>query len=75
MFEGEGSNLPPIIKKLLRMDPYKATTKDVVEAILEQADLYGLRGEVITEATSILKENPNLDTGSAYLMAAIDWDL
>lgn len=50
-------------------------TKDVVQMILEKAGDYGLRGEVRSEAIAILKENPNIDTGSAYLMAAIEWDV
>ena len=36
---------------------------------------YELRNEVRAEAIAILKENPNIDTGSAYLMAAIEWDV
>ena len=50
-------------------------TKDVVQMVLEQAEMYSLRSEVGAEAMAILKENPNIDTGSAYLMAAIEWDV
>ena len=50
-------------------------TKDVVQMILSKADDYELRNEVMAEAIAILKENPNIDTGSAYLMAAIEWDV
>lgn len=57
------------------MDPKKATTSNVVDMILDQADLYSLRTEVRSTAIALLKENPNLDTGSAYLMAAIEWDV
>ena len=57
------------------MDPKKATTEDVVEMILEQADILSLRTEVRSTAIAILKENPNMDTGSAYLLAAIEWDV
>lgn len=57
------------------MNPRKATTEDVVEMILEQADILSLRTEVRSTAIAILKENPNMDTGSAYLMAAIEWDV
>ena len=46
-----------------------------VNTILEQADLYGLRSEVRAEAMALLKEDPTLDTGSAYAMAAYDWDI
>lgn len=57
------------------MNPRKATTEDVVEMILEQADMLSLRTEVRSTAIAILRENPRLDTGSAYLMAAIEWDI
>jgi hypothetical protein len=56
-------------------NPYTMRTKDVVQMVLEQADAYSLRSEVRSEAMAILKENPNIDTGSAYLMAAIEWDV
>ena len=46
-----------------------------VEAILEQADIYGLRSEVRAEAIAIIRENPSLPTGSAYMMAAQEWDI
>ena len=51
------------------------STKDVVEMILSKADDFELRSEVRSEAIAILKENPSIDTGSAYLMAAIEWDV
>ena len=56
-------------------NPYTMKTKDVVQMILSKADDYDLRNEVRAEAIAILKENPNIDTGSAYLMAAIEWDV
>jgi hypothetical protein len=56
-------------------NPYTMQTKDVVQMILSKADDYELRNEVRAEAMAILKENPNIDTGSAYLMAAIEWDI
>lgn len=46
-----------------------------VEAILEQADIYGLRSEVRATAMAIVRENPTLSTGSAYMMAAQEWDV
>ena len=46
-----------------------------VEAILEQADLYGLRSEVRAEAMAILKEDSTVNTGSAYMQAAYEWDV
>jgi len=56
-------------------NPYTMRTKDVIQMVLEQADAYSLRSEVRSEAMAILRENPNIDTGSAYLMAAIEWDV
>jgi len=56
-------------------NPYTMRTKDVIQMVLEQADIHSLRNEVRSEAMAILKENPNIDTGSAYLMAAIEWDV
>ena len=50
-------------------------TKDVIQMILSKADDHDLRIEVQSEAIAILKENPGIDTGSAYLMAAIEWDV
>ena len=46
-----------------------------VNIILEQADLYGLRGEVRATAMAIVKEDPTISTGSAYAMAAYEWDI
>jgi hypothetical protein len=46
-----------------------------VNVILEQADIYGLRGEVRATAMAIVKEDPTISTGSAYAMAAYEWDI
>lgn len=46
-----------------------------VEAILEQADIYGLRAEVMACAIALVRQNPLLPTGSAYMMAALEWDV
>ena len=46
-----------------------------IEAIMEQADIYGLRNEVRAEAMAILRENPSINTGSAYMQAAYEWDV
>jgi hypothetical protein len=34
-----------------------------------------LTSEVRAEAMAILKENPTVTTGSAYAMAAYEWDI
>ena len=46
-----------------------------IEMIMEQADIYGLRGEVRATAMAIVKEDPTISTGSAYTMAAYEWDI
>ena len=46
-----------------------------IEMIMEQADIYGLRGEVMATAMAIIKEDPTISTGSAYTMAAYEWDI
>lgn len=67
LFEG-GVAAPPNYKKFIKMS-------QSIEAILEQADIYGLRSEVRATAMAIVRENPTLNTGSAYLMAAQEWDI
>jgi hypothetical protein len=47
----------------------------VIETILEQADIYGLRCEVRGTAIAFLKENPSLGEGNAYTQAAYEWDI
>ena len=66
LFEG-GVAAPPNYKS--------STMNQSVEAILEQADIYGLRSEVRATAMAIVRENPSLPTGSAYMMAAQEWDV
>ena len=46
-----------------------------IEMIMEQADIYGLRREVRATAMAIVKEDPTVSTGSAYTMAAYEWDI
>ena len=46
-----------------------------IEMIMEQADIYGLRGEVRATTMAIVKEDPTVSTGSAYTMAAYEWDI
>ena len=46
-----------------------------IEMIMEQADIYGLRCEVRATAMAIVKEDPTVSTGSAYTMAAYEWDI
>ena len=46
-----------------------------IEIIMEEADIYGLRGEVRATAMAIVKEDPTVSTGSAYTMAAYEWDI
>ena len=46
-----------------------------IEMIMEQAYIYGLRGEVRATAMAIVREDPTVSTGSAYAMAAYEWDI
>jgi len=48
---------------------------ETIEMVMEQASIYGLRSEVRAEAMAILRENPTLKTGSAYMQAAYEWDI
>ena len=47
----------------------------IIETILEQADIYGLRCEVRSTAMVFMKENPSLGEGNAYTQAAYEWDI
>ena len=49
--------------------------KMTVEMILEQAQMYGLRAEVRATAIAFIKDDPKLNTGSAYTQAAYEWDV
>ncbi len=49
--------------------------KMTVEMILEQAQMYGLRAEVRATAMAFIKDDPKLNTGSAYTQAAYEWDV
>ena len=46
-----------------------------VESIMIQADNWGLRAEVRATAIALIKDNPALNTGSAYAMSAYEWDV
>ena len=48
---------------------------DQIEDILKTADVYHLRAEVRAPAMAILREVPKITTGSAYEMAAYEWDI
>ena len=50
-------------------------SNQTIERVMEQADIYGLRGEVRPTAMAIIKEDPTISTGSAYTMAAYEWDI
>lgn len=45
-----------------------------IEAILQEADRFGLRWEVEQTAMRYLADNPEIDMVSAYEDALIDWD-
>ena len=64
----EGGRKPPRLQNFLQMS-------QSIEMIMEQADIYGLRSEVRATAMAIIKEDPTISTGSAYAMAAYEWDI
>jgi hypothetical protein len=49
--------------------------KDIVDAVLNEANKYGLVTEVRSTAIAFMLENPALDSGSAYVMAGQEWDI
>ena len=67
LFEGGVASSP----QLQNLDKMNQT----IEMIMEQADIYGLRGEVRATAMAIVREDPTVSTGSAYAMAAYEWDI
>ena len=67
LFEGGVASSP----QLQNLDKMNQT----IEMIMEQADIYGLRGEVRATAMAIVKEDPTVSTGSAYAQAAYEWDI
>ena len=75
LFEG-GVAAPPITYFLffynisIRMEESRS-----IESIMIQADNWGLRAEVRATAIALIKDNPLLNTGSAYAMAAYEWDI
>lgn len=42
---------------------------------MHEARKYGLDTEVRATAIALMKENPDLDSGSAYHNAALEWDI
>ena len=71
-------SMPCCLRGELPAPPNNTKIKNMnqsIEAILEQADVYGLRSEVRATAIAIVRENPSLPTGSAYMMAAQEWDI
>ena len=46
-----------------------------IDAILKEANRYGLVTEVRSTAIAFMLEDPTLDSGSAYIMAGQEWDI
>lgn len=46
-----------------------------IELLLEAAKRYGLEIEVEETANQIIKENPEIDHVTAYVLALQDWDI
>ena len=75
----KGEETPPPDHKIFRNLSHISIqmNKDmaIIETILEQADIYGLRCEVRSTAMAFIKENPTLGEGSSYTQAAYEWDI
>jgi hypothetical protein len=69
LFEGGVAAPPNNIKLFIDMK------NSTVESIMVEADRWDLRGEVRATAIALLKDDPSLTTGSAYAMAAYEWDI
>jgi len=76
LFEG-GVAAPPInmFFKFFYNISIRMKESRSVESIMVQAGNWGLRAEVRATAIALLKDNPELNTGSAYAMAAYEWDI
>lgn len=49
------------------------TEEEQIEQILEEANAYNLRQEVITTAETFIKDDPELDKIVAYEMGYMEW--
>ncbi len=49
--------------------------EQLILSIMHEARTYGLDTEVRATAIALMKEDPTLDSGSAYHMAALEWDI
>lgn len=70
LLNGGTIGFPPLTKRKM-----KANYQDVVDSVLKEAAKYGLITEVRSTAIAFMMEDPTLDSGSAYLMAAEEWDI
>lgn len=55
------------------MENNKQEEQLLIETILLEADTWGLRWEVETDAVKYLEQNRDLDTVEAYIWAFEDW--
>ena len=49
--------------------------EQIINTVMNEARKYGLDTEVRATAIALMRENPNLDSGSAYHYAALEWDI
>ena len=49
--------------------------EQIINTVMREARKYGLDTEVRATAIALMKENPGLDSGSAYHYAALEWDI
>jgi len=56
-------------------DDEEKLNEQIINTVMREAREYGLETEVRATAIALMKENPNLDSGSAYHYAALEWDI
>ena len=49
--------------------------EQIINTVMREARKYGLDTEVRATAIALMRENPGLDSGSAYHYAALEWDI
>ena len=58
-----------------QMNKEKELNDRIIKSVMREAHYYGLETEVQATAMALMEEDPNLDIGSAYHYAALEWDI
>jgi Fe-S-cluster formation regulator IscX/YfhJ len=56
-------------------DDEEKLNEQIINTVMREAREYGLETEVQATAMALMEENPDLDSGSAYHYAALEWDI